>query len=249
MPTETHKKNDTDTFLELFDSLHLNLMQLDDKNASPQKRENYSYENFSNLLHKLRFKHNWLSGKNYYFLKTCSKIRNIISHSNYLQPFKEFNPEYIEKLESFNARFFTPIEKHAIKRQHISHLNWESKLNFAIKELKSKNFSCLPILEDGYVQGLFSKSILVDFLSEQSNCIINDELTLGDLKEFAKLELHLNKIIAFVDKDESLSSVFDMFSDYYQKGDKLILLFITENGNTDQRILGMYTVWDFLKFN
>lgn len=241
--------NDTDRFLELFDSLHQNLLQLDDKNAKPSHKESYSYENFSNLLYKLRFKHNWLNGKNYYFLKTCSKIRNIISHSNHLQPFKEFNPEYIEKLEGFNARFFTSIEKYAIKRSQISHLTWDSKLSVAIHELKTKNFSCLPILDDGYVQGLFSKSILVDYISEQKDCMLSDNLLLNDIKEFAELEKHLNQTIAFVDKDQSLSEVFKMFSEYYDEGSKLILVFITENGHKDQRILGMYTVWDFLKFN
>jgi predicted transcriptional regulator len=241
--------NDTDKFLEIFDSLHQNLMQLEDKNDRPAHKENYSYENFSNLLYKLRFKHNWLNGKNYYFLKTCSKIRNIVSHSNHMQPIKEFNPEFIEKLESYNARFFTSIDEHCIKRQEISHLTWNSKLNLAIKELKAKDFSCLPILEDGYVQGLFSKSILVDFISEQANCILSDELKLEDIREFAKLENHQNKTIAFVNRNQTLSEVFDMFSTYYTEGRKLILVFITENGQIDQRILGMYTVWDFLKFN
>ena len=197
----------------------------------------------------MRFKHNWLNGKNYYFLKTCSKIRNIVSHSNNFQPIKEFNPVYIERLESFNARFFTSIETYAIKRNQISHLTWDSKLNFAIHELKSKNFSSLPILENGYVKGLFNKSILFDFISEQKDCLLNDTLILNDIKEFAKLELHLNKTIAFIDKDQSLSSVFNMFSDYFQKGKKLILVFITADGQSDQKILGMYTVWDFLKSN
>jgi len=241
--------NDTDKFLELFDTLHLNLMQLEDKNAAPQKRENYNYENFSNLLYKLKFKHNWLNGKNYFFLKTCSKIRNIISHNNFLQPIKEFNQEFIDKLESFNERFFTTIETHLIPRNQISHLTWDTTINQAIKELKSKNFSSLPILENGYVKGMFSKSILFDYISELSSCSFTDDIKLSDIKDYAKLELHLNKTIAFVDKDQSLSNVFDMFSSFYQEGNKLILVFITENGQSDQKIIGMYTVWDFLKFN
>jgi len=245
-------KNSTEDFLEIFDSLHQNLLQLEDGNISEQKKlayskSDYSYESFSNLLYKLRFKHNWLNGKNYYFLKTCSKIRNIIAHNNHLQPFKEFNPIYIEKLESFNARFFTSIFDHSIKRQKISHLSWNTSVSKAIKELKSKNFSSLPILEDGYVKGIFNKAIIFDFLSEQEECTVNGNLKLTDLKEYAKLELHLNKTIAFVDKDESLSDVFNLFSDYYGNGKKLILVFITEDGKEDQRIMGMYTVWDFLK--
>jgi predicted transcriptional regulator len=239
-------KNDNDRFLELFDSLHLNLMNLD---RQTKTQEPYSYENFSNLLFKLRSKHNWLNGPNYFFLKTCSKIRNIISHNNYLQPFQEFNPEFIEKLEGFNARFFSTIEEHAIKRNNINHLTWETDLTTAINKLKEFDFPCLPILEDGYALGIFSQSILVDYLSNQKECILNSSIKLKDLKKYCELKKHLDKTITFVDRNKNISEVFDLFSDYFADGDKLILVFITEEGYYDQRIFGMYTVWDFLKFN
>ena len=222
-------------------------MHLKDKN-DPGKAH-YDYERFNDLLYQLRPQHKWLSGQNFYFLKTCSQIRNVLAHNNHNSPIKEFDEDFFRKLQSFNAKFFTPISKVAITKDDIKHLNWNTPLNEAIKELKTKNYSYLPILNDGYVEGVFSKSIVFDFLSEQEDCVLKSNLTLRHLEGHAHLDHHLNKTLAFVDNDMTLTQVFSIFSDYYHDGKKLVLVFITEHGKANQRILGMYTVWDFLKYN
>lgn len=134
------------------------------------------------------------------------------------------------------------------KTQNIISLNRHSLIGEAIRVMVEKGFLHLPILEDGHLIGVFSPNALFLYLAEEKHTegrVI--DLKMDDLMDYVPINKHISEFYEFASRKDITSDINDMFASYSKIGKRLALVFVTENGEEDEYILGLISASDLLK--
>ena len=125
----------------------------------------------------------------------------------------------------------------------------KAKLNqrvMRLMEVMEKNgISNVPVMKEGLFCGVFSQgSIFMYVLKGGRN--ITKETTLQDMATQLKIEEHPENYI-FLPKSVSYITARNKFIRPAGRGKRISVIFITETGHQDERLLGMLTPWDVLR--
>ena len=81
----------------------------------------------------------------------------------------------------------------------------------------------------------------------QEELNINVHSTLRVLEEYLALDMHTNEYFAFVEKNATLYEVSKLFTIDVRSMKNLAVVFFTENGKINEKILGMMTPYSILR--
>ena len=114
-----------------------------------------------------------------------------------------------------------------------------------MREMFEKGFSHVPVLSEGRVAGVFSANAVFKAVMRKNRIKISEETVFDDLKELISLDDDVFGSYAFVPKNDKL---FDVRLLFRRRGDnsKLRMIFLTDNGRRDERLLAILTPWDIL---
>jgi len=62
--------------------------------------------------------------------------------------------------------------------------------------------------------------------------------------DYISLSKHVSEYYEFVEKGLPSEKVADLFDQYYKKGKKLVMVFVTEHGKENESLLGLITPYD-----
>ena len=72
-------------------------------------------------------------------------------------------------------------------------------------------------------------------------------MEINDFGDLLKLSNHSNEYYEFAPKDALYTEILERFDSNYGKRQKrLVLVFITENGKSTEKLQGLITPWDIL---
>ena len=178
------------------------------------------------------------------------KIRNLLSHGECKVEGKtaiEINENIIEKLKEIISLLENPplVASRYITEMFVVDL--EEKLENLIKAMNEKKISHVPVLDkDKKLVGVFSENTIFSKLSEDEIIEIGKEYKVKDYEKYIKLENHSSEYFDFIKRNEELASAQNLFNKSIKKDKKLVMLFVTENGKKNEKILGIITPWDLL---
>jgi predicted transcriptional regulator len=112
-----------------------------------------------------------------------------------------------------------------------------------IKLMNDRNISHVPILKDRRVVGDFSSNCVFPYLLGDENCHIESKTRFRDLNRYLDLKSHPSETFKFIPYDEKLSYAEKLYEENYANHDRIGLIFLTENGKPDERLLGILTSW------
>lgn len=176
--------------------------------------------------------------KNRSKLYLCRITRNYIQHNTDYDTFVAVTDEMIEflrdlykivysKLLTVNERMI-PLNKCIIKEIN-------DNIYETVNIMNSKDYDFVPIIENGKVKGIFSKSTISNLFTDDK---INKKSTFKDINE--KL-LKINKEkICFIKTESLLNDVLCLF----KSNEKLELCIVTSTGTNKGNILGIITELD-----
>ena len=178
------------------------------------------------------------------------KIRNLLSHGECKVEGKtaiEINENIIEKLKEIISLLENPplVASRYITEMFVVDL--EEQLENLIKTMNEKKISHVPVLDkDKKLVGVFSENTIFSKLSEDEIIEIGKEYKVKDYEKYIKLENHSSEYFDFIKRNEELASAQNLFNKSIKKDKKLVMLFVTENGKKNEKILGILTPWDLL---
>ncbi len=227
---------------EIFLDLFRNLEQLVKEKYSGRKYES-PIINFSNSREGKPYKDE---------LNTIREIRNLLVHlpmidGNYpVKPSNEIGAvleEIIEKIEHpLQAMDF------AVKMENIMKTRPEDNAFSIMYKMEENGYTHVPIVRGGILSGVFSKSAVFSYLIKHGNKDIDKNMLIRDFSDFTVINSPHGEYYEFAAKDALYFEVRDMFERTYQrKSRRLAVMFITENGHENERLLGMITPWNVLK--
>ena len=183
-------------------------------------------------------------------LNLCREIRNLMTHNaniggeSIVEPSEPVVNALREALDyvcrpPLALDFATPGER-------IYTASLSDRVLKVMADMEKRGFSHIPILENKRFVGVFSVSTVFSCILHDPALNITPQTTVRDLGNMLPIEKHKEQF-AFVDRNTTCIAVRRMFERITGKNKRLSVVFITENGRREERLLGMVTPWDVMK--
>ena len=227
-----------DYFIDLYNELDTYL-RVKHFNNNPAYTS-YSKKIFYVKKHKLEavFKND----KDFDVLKKAGEIRNIIAHNNdIIIP----SDKFLNRFESLVKRITNPlrIDQIMTKYRDLITLTTKDKLRDVIDVMSKHGFGQIPILEDNLLKGIFTEKTIHDFLTI-SERIVDKDMPLHQLSTVIDLDNKPRRFFRFVARDMNVDQAYEIFTKDFREKHELIVLLVTEHGQSDELLLGIVALRD-----
>lgn len=184
-----------------------------------------------------------------YELRLFARLRNAIIHNPYRKtahPIAEPHEEIVEQYERIKNEVINPPKalSIAVPGASIFVASLDSKVQDILQVMIDKSYTHIPVIEDNKMIGIFSENTLFCYLVDNKDCILTSDITVRDFKEYIPLNKHMSEYFEFISRNTTLSDVEEIFSKGLKDTKRIGVVYITEHGRQDEKLLGMITVWD-----
>ncbi len=233
-------KEKIDTFLTNFKALEKELVSISKLKGdyiSFSRALNHIYYNRLNPIISVR--------DNFDLLKTASDLRNILSHEiDVCAPSDSFLKKFNEICESI----LHPYSCYDVCVKDIESCTGSSTISEVLAKMDEKKLSHIPVINSkGDVIGVFSRTSLFDYLMLHPDASFDETSTINDLNEVIGFQSHSNEAFYFVSRRLSVYKAFEKISKTRAHEKMTGMLFVTENGKQNEKVLGVITLTDLAK--
>lgn len=202
----------------------------------------YSY------VHELYMSHSEKDHQRGEILDSIRELRNQMSHKNSYNIFK-INKETIKFLDEEIDRISNPINAYdiCVKLENIHYANLNSKIINIMSSMLKFGYSHIPVLdEDAKLIGVFSENTIFSIYNQDKEVLQKEELNLNNIKDYLKLNNHQTECFGIVSKNTLASVIVKRFQKRKENNKRIAIIFVTENGNINEKLLGLITPYDAL---
>lgn len=183
-------------------------------------------------------------------LEYCREVRNLLTHNPKINDTYAVEPSdaMIQLLDRIISRVRNPKRaKHIwIPRGQTACRTMNDHIRPALIEMNDKAYSHIPILHDDVVDGVFSENTLLCCFLDHETISIDSTAKFRDIAQYLPLNRHRSETFCFVGKDMLACEIEDIFTEADRKGERIGLIFVTENGDPNEKLLGIISVWDLV---
>lgn len=184
-------------------------------------------------------------------LKYCREVRNFLQHEPKINNSFAVTPskEMVELIDYIIDYIENPLRcsKVAIKVKDIYYCKMDDNVLDSIINMDHLKYSHIPIIENGILKGVFSKTSLFNYMIYKRKFSLEKELKFIDIKDYISPLGNSSECYKFARYDEKLDNVKKIFEDNYQKAIRVAIVFLTVSGSRDDKVLGMITPYDVIK--
>ena len=181
--------------------------------------------------------------------ETCRVIRNLLTHSANLggEPIVEPSAPVVAAMEEVLDFVRKPplALDYATKWDQVMKAHLHQKVLRLMEVMDKTGYSHIPVLNDGEFCGVFSVGSVFQYILRTGGKGIKPETTVAELGRHIQVADHMENY-DFVLQDATYLSVRRKFEKVRGKNKRISVIFITENGKPNERVLGMLTPWDVL---
>lgn len=181
-------------------------------------------------------------------------LRNLLTHEADAR-----NGNYVTVTQKLYDDFKQDVEKimHpktayeiSIKDNHIYKVKKQETIYNVIKTMIEKNYTCTPIVDDNEkLTGVFASHSLMHYFNANKEGFISEpkEMRISDIMQFCSPNGNDEIDYKFVSKTNDEYFIKELFKKSLKERKRLETIFVTENGKSTERLLGIITYWDLEK--
>ena len=181
-------------------------------------------------------------------LDLCRDTRNLLSHNPKINGEYAVYPseEMIKLLDKVIQKVAKPLKASnvMVKKSELCYMSMTDKVKDAMVVMKENSYKHIPILEDGVLVGLFSAKTVLDIMVSEGVAIFDDDITFEKIKKYISLENVASKTFTFVGNSTLVSEIKDIFKDDIDNKERINIIFVTQHGKRDEKLLGIITAWE-----
>ncbi|MBK5241936.1 CBS domain-containing protein [Clostridium sp.] len=183
-------------------------------------------------------------------LKAFGDLRNAIVHNPELKnadPIAEPHKYIIDKYEEIVNNVKNPptaYDSVAVKVHQLYNTTLETSAIEVMKEMAKNTYTHVPVIDNNTVIGIFSESTLLNYIANKGDVLLESDVKISEFIEYLPFDKHKSEYFDFVSKYALLTEVEELFQEELKENRRLGVVFITENGRSNQKILGIITAWD-----
>ena len=178
------------------------------------------------------------------------EIRNFLSHHSevggerIIQP-SEYMIRFLGEVTDFINQPPLALE-FATLFADILKTTLSQKVQTVMKKMERQGFSHVPVIDGGECVGVFSVSTIFTYSLTYGLTSLRDDMIISDFGEMLDFDKHSAERFRFFDRNASIYDVRNEFEHKSRGSKRLAAVFITDNGSSKGRILGMLTPWDII---
>lgn len=181
-------------------------------------------------------------------LLAFARLRNLVVHNVYPQeanPFAQPNKRALQKYEQLVRTIVEPPTalSIAVKAYDIYTTTLERNAIDVIKVMNNNHYSHVPVIRDELMFGVFSENTVFSYIAERGR-FINEGTKISEFLEYLPLNKHKGEKFKFVEKNTSLLEIEELFRKELHSSRRLAVVYVTEKGRQEEKLLGMITPWD-----
>lgn len=179
-----------------------------------------------------------------------SRLRNAIVHNpnkKDADPIAEPHEFIVKKFEDIKNMVITPpiaLNTIAIKAPYIFTTKMNDKAFEVMKKMNENTFTHVPVIENNKLIGVFSENTIFSYIVKNEEVIIDKDCIIKDFDEFIPNESHVSEYFEFVPRGALVADIEEIFQNGLNNGKRIAVIFITETGKQNERLLGLITSWD-----
>ena len=181
-------------------------------------------------------------------LDLCRDTRNLLSHNPKINGEYAVYPseEMIKLLDKVIQKVTQPIKASNImvKKSELCFMGMEDKVLVAMATMKEHSYKYIPILADGVLVGMFSAKTVLEIMVNEGADIFKGDITFEGIKNYISIENVSSKTFAFVGNSTLLSEIKEIFKDDVDNKERINIIFVTQHGKKDEKLLGIITAWE-----
>lgn len=185
-------------------------------------------------------------------LEYCRQVRNLYQHNERINGSYAVIPSdaMIDTLKRTVEKVENPARAWdvCVRAQEVYSRQPKDLVRPTMRAMAERSFTHVPILRDGCVVGAFSENTLLSFMMRDEIAIIEEDCTFEEIGDLLPLEAHVSETFTFVPRDMLATDLAGMFEESMRRQERLGMVFVTESGSPQQRLLGIATAWDMAKF-
>jgi predicted transcriptional regulator len=184
------------------------------------------------------------------YLKSFANLRNAIVHNpkvNVFESIAEPHDSKVRLYESIKNTVLHPplaIDTIAVKSNEIKTTNSNQRALDVMRMMKEKTYTHIPVIEDGVLIGVFSENTILSYMVKNEDILIERDATISEFIDFIPIDKHESEYFKFVSKNTLVIDIEEIFERELEVKRRLGVIFITENGKSGEKILGLVTAWD-----
>lgn len=122
----------------------------------------------------------------------------------------------------------------------------QMQISDLIRKMREKGFSQVPLLDDNLIlKGVFSPNVLFEYVSHNPDANISN-VTLKNLLEYCTISKHFSETYLFIREDMDEETIDDIFMNNVNGNRKPAMLFVTKNGQQNEKIEGIIVLKDLI---
>lgn len=213
-----------------------------------------SHTTYTDLVNIMIEKGNNIFKANEGKLKSYGNLRNAIVH-NYKDPnshaIAEPHDEVVSDFEKLYNIISNPplaLTNMSIEFDQVYKVGLDDDLNDTIKTMKDRIFTQVPVIDEkSNLIGVFSENTLISYLADEEIFSIED-LKISNFEKYIPIENHAGELYKFISRDKNIFDVREVFQNDIEGDKRLSVIFITHNGKSNEKILGLITAWDVIAY-
>ena len=131
-----------------------------------------------------------------------------------------------------------------VKKSELCYMSMEDKVRDAMATMKENSYKHIPILEDGVLVGLFSAKTVLDIMVTEGADAFSSEITFDMIQKYISIENVTSNKFTFVGNSTLVSEIKDIFKEDIDNKERINIIFVTQHGKRDEKLLGIITAWE-----
>ena len=181
-------------------------------------------------------------------LDLCRDTRNLLSHNPKINGEYLVYPseEMIKLLDEVIQKVTKPLKASnvMVKKSELCFRGMQDNVKEAMTAMKEHSYKYIPILDDGVLVGMFSAKTLLEIITSEGVDAIKDNVTFESISRYISIENVSSKTFAFVGNSTPLCDVKDIFKEDVENKERINIIFVTQHGKSDEKLLGIITAWE-----
>ena len=183
-------------------------------------------------------------------LRYCREVRNLLQHNPKIGGEYAVVPgeNMIRLLDTLLEKVNRPARcgAAAVPKEKLLWCRPEDFVLPVMREMQRQDISKVPILTNGRVSGVFSTDAVFQHILENPPIQLDESTCFHHFSRQISIDGETGKYYAFVSADAPLTQVERIFEDAHRRHVRIRIVFVTQNGSPNEKLIGIITPWEMI---
>ncbi len=184
-------------------------------------------------------------------IKYCQEVRNLLQHKQKIGG--EYPVEPTREMINFLERTIDSLKNRKtcgeimVPLSRLFYRKETDSIRGTLEKMRKIPSGHVPVIDkSGKISGVFTAVSFLNMIADKNGEPPSPGFSFSEAEKYITLDHHDSEVYRFVKSSLYADELKDIFEHTYSGGKRLAMVFVTENGKPDGRLIGTISPWDIL---